>query len=452
MHLLFVKLHLIIFEIVSFVLLFLVFVALFYYSIVFSNYESMQGEDKIEMMEIIYSAQFSKGVFSDVDISLYPSSYDGSQLPCEYQKAFILFSKSYYEGKNETTIVKEINDTHPNNIFLFDNSSIATNFKHRLMNLKTECSPFNITLFALISLFLIFTKITLLLDSCLRLKKIKSSKSDGKNEVYMNLLAQLNPEELSVSEKDEPEPAKNIYYSPILSFLNPINVYYYVFFQLTIAIIIPSIFPNYIEYYVISYLGFMSDMTYSVYYGRSLFGLDFLTNDGHIELDKLMVPSVIKDEEIKKLFLLHEPLDLSDYVPGNINPYMKNLLVMCGSIWLSQLFHPFNKQQNVKIVDVDLKKGKIKRIMKLLSICGVFAVWGFLMFYGLIYILDNLYLYHRLLFYNFKRLFDLKIPFLIGLFYYHIFFYVVMIVYTYQTYNKNKKYEGNLRIEYNWFS
>lgn len=457
MHLLFVKLHLIIFEVVSLILFVAIFVALFYYSLIFSNFESIQEEANIGSMKIFYSAKYSEGVFADIDMYLYPIDTEPGDLPLEYGQAYILYSLSYYEGLNETEIIRDMNDSYPNNIFLFENYTIAENFKHRLMNLKTECSTFNLTLFLLISLFLIFTKVSLLKDSFLRLKKIKSSKSDGKNEVYTNLLHQINPEEYSLAEGETPERQttnKSVYYSPVLSFLNPINVYYYVIFQLTVAIIIPSIFPNYIEYYVISYFGFMSNMTYSVYYARSLFGLTFLRKrDEYIDLERMMIPTILRKDDItRKLFLLHEPLDLAYYTPGNINPYMKNLLVMCGCIWLSQLFHPFNKQQTVKIVDVDLKKGKLKRLIKVLSICGVFAVWGFLIFSGMIFICDNLYLYHRLLIMNFKRIFDLKIPILIGLFYYHIYFYVIMIIYTYQVHYKNKRYEGNLRIEYNWFS
>ena len=66
--------------------------------------------------------------------------------------------------------------------------------------------------------------------------------------------------------------------------------------------------------------------------------------------------------------------------------------------------------------------------------------------------MDSIYLYHRLLFNNVQRLADLKIPIYILVFYYHIFFYVIMCIYTYQVYSKNKKYEGDQKVEYNWFS
>ena len=442
MHLLFIKLHLIIFEIISLILFLSIFGALFYYSIVYKNYPSMKEDNNIAYLNVSFTANISKGVYSDVQIKLFPQD----NLNIQNSKATILYSKSYYQGKNVDEIIKEISDNNPYNIFLFEDPKIAENFKHRLLSLRTETSSFNLTLFVLISLFLIFIKITLLKDSYFRLKKIKSSKSDGKNEVYTNLLAQIHPEEYEINlGKDD---KKNLYYNPVLSFLNPINVYYYVIFHLTVVIIIPLIFPNYIEYYITSYFSFMPNMYFSVYYARSLFGKGILTPD-NINLDNFIIHRNITNQ--KKLFISHDFLNLNDYVPTNVNPYMINLLIMCGSIWLAQLFHPFDTQGTVKIVDVDLKKGRLKKYMKIFAIVSVFGIWGYFIIRGLIYQFDLYYLFHRLLFNNFERIFDMKILIYIILFYYHIVFYAIMGLYTYQTFSKNKKYEGNQRIIYTWF-
>lgn len=453
MHLLFVKLHLILFEFISLILLGAIFSALFYYSIIFPNINAMK-EDKIDnnnkkdnigLLNVTFTASLSRGVFSDVDIQLF--ELNSSEAPSNSRKATILYNIRNYNKDDD--IIQEISDSVPSNIFLFEDYKIATNFKHHLLNLKSESSTFNLVLFSLISLFLIFIKITMLKDSYLRLKKIKSSKSDGKNEVYTNLLAQIHPEEFALPLGQEEQ--KNVYYNPVLSFLNPINVYYYLIFHLTIVVIIPLIFPDFIEYYLRSYIGFMPNMTFSVYYGRSLFGTDRLNSTEIEDLSKLVVGNKTK-YPISKLFMLHNYLDLIDYKPTNLNPYMVNLLIMCGSIWLSQLFHPFDSQTSVKIVDVDLKKGKLKKYLKIVSIVAVFGVWVFFIIDGLLYELDILYLYHRLLFNNFQRIFDFKIPLFLFLFYYHIYFYAIMFIYTYQTYKKNKKYEGNQKVVYNWFS
>ena len=446
MHLLFIKLHLIIFEIISTALFLAIFFALFYYSIVYKNYSSMKDEENIKYLNISFSANYSRGVFSDIDMKIY--ELNSKNIPNNNLNATILYNKANYEGKSDKEIIEEISNDNPYNIFLFEEPKIAENFKHRLLSLKTESSSFNLTLFALISLFLIFIKITLLKDSYLRLKKIKSSKSDGKNEIYTNLLAQIHPEEYALSTgKDD---KKNLYYNPVLSFLNPINVYYYILFHLTIVIIIPLIFPNYIEYYITSYFGFMPNMYYSVYYGRSLFGTNLLTsNDKNLDLSNFIIHRDVSNK--KNLFIMHNYLNLNDYVPTNVNPYMMNLLIMCGSIWLAQLFHPFDTQGTVKMVDVDLKKGKLKKYMKVFAIIAVFGIWGYFIIKGLIYEFDLYYLFHRLLFNNFERILDIKIFMFIFLFYYHIVFYVIMGIYTYQTHAKNKRYEGNQRIIYTWF-
>lgn len=446
MYLIFVKINLIIFEVISLLIFASLFIALFYYAVIYKNLNAMKGEDSMGILDVKFAANFSKGVFSDIDLKLYHLNATVNQ---ETLNASILYGiKNYDDCDSDEEIIREITDEEPNNIFLFENYNLAKNFKHRLLNLKSEASTFNLTLFILISLFLIFMKITLLKDSISRLRKIKSSKSDGKNEVYTNLLAQIHPEEFALSQGKEEQ--KNLYYNPVLSFLNPINVYYYILFNLTIVIIIPLIYPSYVEYSVMSYIGFMSNMYNSVYYGRSLFGTDRLKNNKIVDLTKLIIPE--KADEQKKLFMVHNYLDLNDYKPTNTNPYMINLLIMCGSIWLSQLFKPFNSQTAVKIVDVDLKKGKLKKIMKIGSIIAVFCIWGYFIIYGLIYLFDLVYLYHGLLFHNFRRILDIKIPLLILTFYYYIYFYAIMGIYTYQTYAKNKKYVGNQRIEYSWFS
>jgi hypothetical protein len=190
-------------------------------------------------------------------------------------------------------------------------------------------------------------------------------------------------------------------------------------------------------------------MYYSVYYARSLFGNGLLTKDENLDLSKFVIHRNVSDQ--KNLFMIHDFLNLNDYVPTNVNPYMINLLIMCGSIWLAQLFHPFDTQGTVKIVDVDLKKGKLKKYIKVFAIIAVFGIWGYFIIRGLIYEFDLYYLFHRLLFNNFLRLGDFKILIFIIIFYYHIVFYVIMGIYTYQTYSKNKKYEGNQRIIYTWF-
>ena len=448
MHLLFIKIHLIIFEVISTLIFLFIFGALFYFSIIYKNFSAMKDEKNIKSLDISFSARFSKGVFADVDVKIFPRNEIDKNQNDKYLNATILYNQANYKGKSEKEIINEISSVNPYNIFLFEDSKIATNFKHRLLSLRTESSSFNLTLFALISLFLIFIKITLLKDTYLRLKKIKSSKSDGKNEVYTNLLAQIHPEEYALNTNEDDE-KKNLYYNPVLSFINPINVYYYIVFHLTISIIMPSIFPSYTEIYISSYFGFMPNMYFSIYYARSLFGKKLL-EENNLNLENFIILRNVTNRE--NFFIRHDFLNLNDYVPTNTNPYVINLLIMCGSIWLGQFFHPFDTKGSVKIADVDLKKSKVKKYVRGFAIFAVFCIWGFFMVSGLLYEIDAFYLFHRLIHNSSKKILDVKILFFILLFYYHIVFYVIMIIYTYQTHAKNKRYQGNQRIVYTWFS
>ena len=449
MRLLFIKIHLIIFEVISTLMFLFILGALFYYSIVYKYFSPMKDEKNIGYLNISFSANFSKGVYSDVELKIFPLN-QVDKYQSKYLNATILYNKGSYKNKNDNEIINEISKAKPNNIFLFEESKIATNFIHRLLSLKTECSSFNLTLYAIICFFLIFIKITLLKDTYLRLKKIKSSKSNGKNEIYTNLLAQIHPEEYALNNTEEEEDEnKNLYYNPVLSFFNPINVYYYIVFHLTIVIILPSIFPSYVEININSYFGFMSNMYYSVYYARSLFGNDILNKD-NIDLNNLIIHRNVTN--MKNLFIRHEFLNLNDYVPSNTSPYVFNLLIMCGSIWLAQFFHPFDTQGAVKIEDVDLKKSRIKKFVKGLAIFLVFCIWGIFIINGLLFEIDAFYLFHRLIHNSSKRILDVKIIFYVILFYYHIVFYVIMIAYTCKIYVKNKRYQGNQRIVYAWFS
>ena len=70
----------------------------------------------------------------------------------------------------------------------------------------------------------------------------------------------------------------------------------------------------------------MPNMSNSVYYGRSLFGKDRLEKDKEVNLYKLIVP--LNASSQSNYFMMHDYLNLTDYVPTNINPYMVNLLIM----------------------------------------------------------------------------------------------------------------------------
>jgi len=69
---LFIKIHLIIFEVISTLIFLFIFGALFYYSIIYKNFSAMKDENNIKPLDISFSANYSKGVYSDVDIKIFP--------------------------------------------------------------------------------------------------------------------------------------------------------------------------------------------------------------------------------------------------------------------------------------------------------------------------------------------------------------------------------------------
>ena len=150
MRLLFIKIHLIIFEVISTLIFLFIFGALFYYSIIYKNYASMKDVRNIDSLNISFSAEYSKGTYSDVDIKIFAQNEKNLNPKKKYLNATILYSKSYYEGKSQKEIIKEISEVNPYNIFLFEEEKIATNFKHRILNLKTEVTSFNLTFLILI--------------------------------------------------------------------------------------------------------------------------------------------------------------------------------------------------------------------------------------------------------------------------------------------------------------
>ena len=145
MHLLFIKIHLIIFEVISTLIFLFIFGALFYFSIIYKNFSAMKDEKNIKSLDISFSAKFSKGVFADVDVKIFPRNEIDKNQNDKYLNATILYNQANYKGKSEKEIINEISSVNPYNIFLFEDSKIATNFKHRLLSLRTESSSFNLT-------------------------------------------------------------------------------------------------------------------------------------------------------------------------------------------------------------------------------------------------------------------------------------------------------------------
>ena len=438
MYLTFIKIHLMVFEFISLIMSVIAVIGLIYYSFIFKRFSGLK-EKGANILKIKFNASIEQTVFSDVKITINSSNIDNDN--DNETDAYIIYSKEL-EQKKETDLIQKINDEYPSNIFLFNSYRTAELFLHHLQSIKLNANLLNSTVLLLILFFLIFIKITLMKITLKQIKSVKTSKIGGKGKDTLadNILAELNQPELSQQ--------KQIFFNPTLSFLNPIMVYYYFIFHLTVILILPLIIPNFLAYKVSTYFGFNSNLFYSIYYHRSNIGQINITNLNYTKLKTFELPS-----EESFPFLFHPSLNLAyEENKGSSNPYVINLCFMCCCIWISQYFKPFDQGRNVKIEDRNITKSNKKKMLNYLVTCSLFIVWIFFLIWGVLHTFDYLYLFHKLLFYNFKKVADLRISICICLFYVHIYFYIIMIMHTIEFKNKNKNYKGPLLKDFSFLS
>jgi hypothetical protein len=425
-----------VFEFISLIMSVIAVIGLIYYSFIFKRFSGLK-EQGANILKIKFNASIEQTIFSDVKITI--SSYKNDN--DNETEAYIIYSKEL-EEKNETDLIQKINNEYPSNIFLFNSNRTAELFLHHLQSIKLNANLLNSTVLLLILFFLIFIKITLMKITLKQIKSVKTSKIGGKGKDTLadNILAELNQPELSEQ--------KQIFFNPTLSFLNPIMVYYYFIFHLTVILILPLIIPNFLAYKVSTYFGFNPNLFYSIYYHRSNIGQINIHNLNYTKLKTFESPS-----EDSFLFLFHPSLNLAyEENKGSSNPYVINLCFMCCCIWISQYFKPFDQGRNVKIEDRNITKSNKKKMLNYLVTCSLFIVWIFFLIWGVLHTFDYLYLFHKLLFYNFKKVADLRISICICLFYIHIYFYVIMIMHTIEFKNKNKNYKGPLLKDFSFLS
>ncbi len=415
-------------------------IGLIYYSFIFKRFSGLK-EQGANILKIKFNASIEQTIFSDVKITISSYKNDNDNDNDNETEAYIIYSKEL-EEKNETDLIQKINNEYPSNIFLFNSNRTAELFLHHLQSIKLNANLLNSTVLLLILFFLIFIKITLMKITLKQIKSVKTSKIGGKGKDTLadNILAELNQPELSEQ--------KQIFFNPTLSFLNPIMVYYYFIFHLTVILILPLIIPNFLAYKVSTYFGFNPNLFYSIYYHRSNIGQINIHNLNYTKLKTFESPS-----EDSFLFLFHPSLNLAyEENKGSSNPYVINLCFMCCCIWISQYFKPFDQGRNVKIEDRNITKSNKKKMLNYLVTCSLFIVWIFFLIWGVLHTFDYLYLFHKLLFYNFKKVADLRISICICLFYIHIYFYVIMIMHTIEFKNKNKNYKGPLLKDFSFLS
>ncbi len=428
MYLTFIKLHLIIFEIISLAMSIVAIIGLVYFSFFFKNYNGLK-ENGAKIYDISFNTSIKETTFGDISINLYlPNTTNCTN-------AYIILNKNYSEefsDSEKSNLIKKINEEEPFNIFLFDTENTARLFINHLKTIKRIANTLNLTIIILILFFLLFLKITLMKISYKNITSTKTSKigGKGKNTLIDNIISEINTSN-SLEQKQ-------VFFNPTLSFLNPIMIYYYIIFHLTSIIILPIIVPSFINYKVKTYFGFTTNLFYSIYYYRSNYGnFNNFNNSNCITYNKTANNNFY--------FFNHKSLDLvTEENEGISNPYVPNLCFMCCTIWISQYFKPFDQGRNVKIEEKNVTKTNKKKMINFLVTCSLFIVWFLFLIWGVINTFDYLLCFHKLVFYKFKKIFDLRISIVIFLFYYHIYFYVIMIMHTIEFKNKNKNYHGPL--------
>lgn len=462
MNLKFIKCNLIFFEIVSFLMTFYIFGNLIYFSVIFANKSILNFPDDYSYMilPINFSVQYKNNIFNDFIITLYSSKFNNfsennnnntktnisnfNEEENEYDpNGYIIYNNYTFKDDDENEIISKINEKDPYNILIFENSTLAENFIDQVKNDSNTCDRFNLILYFIIIFFFVFMKITLFQYIFKLIRKIKTQKVNGTTTTAENLINQINEtdEESSININNKKKP---IFINPVLSFLNPINFFYYIIFHLSIVVIIPTIYPDFVEYKINNYYyGIVPNLFSSVYYYRSDYGKDDFENTN--DLDNFIITN---ENKKKKSFLSHKSLDISSYSPRNLNPYMINLIVMISSIWISQFFKPFDLDKNVQINEINVKKNKFTYFFKKFFIpISLSGLWLFGFGYGMYYLIDYIYLFHRYLFFNKKKLFDYQISGFLVLFYYHIYFYTLSFYYAFETIYKNKKSQNEIEME-----
>ena len=465
MNLTFIKINLILFEIVSCVLTTFSLVGLFYFSLVFPRLKGLQPENQ-KLLTIYFNVTYNPGVLADIDIHIL-DEIENPENNKTYTQGVIAYNKNNFDTSlNSSQIVAEINSMNHDNIHIFNNNITAQQYLTYIRNIMNDSNNiYGPAIICVVIFFCFFMKITLIRTSIQQIRGIKSNKkkmnkvdniieqlslhsdmpllpssTDSEtNSTYINdnieLMIEsksqdneksLHKDNQNASSKDKP------IYNPILSLLNPKNLFNLIFFELTCVMILPLIFPKYTDLHIIKFYGFRTNMFSSVYYYRSRFGQE------NFNADSFSNGLIFTNEtyENKNYFWIHQPMKLTNYEGPDMNPYLFNLMFLCCVVWLSKIFRPFDKLQ--KKVEANIKKSMMKKLSKYFVPAAIIVMWGVFFIIGFINMMEYMYLFHRQVVFSIQKIFEVKIFLFIGSFYFHIYFYGIMALYTCHIIIRNK--------------
>lgn len=87
------------------------------------------------------------------------------------------------------------------------------------------------------------------------------------------------------------------------------------------------------------------------------------------------------------------------------------------------------------------KESKLKSYLNLGVVFILFLIWGTFLSFALVTFLDYFYLFHGLIIFSFIKITDPFILVFLIVFYYHVYLYALMSIYTFRIIYKNKQYE-----------
>ena len=260
MNLTFIKINFILFEIISFVLTAISLVGLFYISLVFPRLKGLQKENQ-KLLTIYYNVTYNPGVLADIDIDIRPEEPEGGT----YKKGVIAYNQNNFDKDlDESQIVAKINSINHDNIHIFSNNVTAQQYLTNIRNIINDSnSIYSPAIICVVVFFCLFMKVTLIRTSVQQIRGIKSNKKKMNKadnileqlsiHTNMPLLPSLSDNETNsacIKDNDElmrdsnsQSAGKRLHretqkflskdkpiYNPILSLLNPKNLFNLFFF------------------------------------------------------------------------------------------------------------------------------------------------------------------------------------------------------------------------------
>lgn len=378
-----IKVNIVIYQIVSTFLLLYILSSMIYYTYI-QRKKSLFVKNQKNIVPICYDIYNNNHTYIE-------NKFIYSTHQC-VNEGYIITQKPF----DQDELTTYLNHNNINNLLIFDTYKAAEEFYNNIsMMLSKNNGIVNIGILMMIVLFFFSMKMTMLIKAKNSLKEISTKKN--KTNLIISDLLHTN----KIKEDKKIFTLKNVY------------VFYdSVIFELTLLVIIPSLYYQLSEFEINDF--FMCKRF-------SLFA---------VLLNRLNIS--------KSYITLKKYKDIVDYTsPPKINPYCINMLFLSTFVWFSDYFNLFKSDNDKKsAARSHIVEKKRKKIAKILLFMLFLSFWVFFLFNGILYVVDFAKMYHLIIYKDFSLLSHYKISIFILTLYYHIFYYISMIIFTFYS-NKN---------------